>query len=318
IDTHNKKIKVERIEIPPKAKYALLYLQYNESNTPLPDIQVEKGNKATAISPANEIGGINLLPDSFEPIIARSSLIRVNLIKPIRKGTPFSFQTDYRVLKGSPSRLEFKFRSEGGDYVTGGNFQSVINSQTGNVKLEGLVMGADIHQVIFYSGDQTGNDYKDIDVEYVNFQLERGTQATDWSPAPEDMATSETVSKLESRVNTAEQKITSDAIISTVTESTKYRDDFSSIKANVDNIKYGVRNLRTISNTDTSADAFRTRHTYFLRKTPSSGNPWLRVADDIFEDDTYYVVTFKSRKLSGDVKLIGGHAAVAENSTTEI
>src|SRR5699024_11546099 len=65
-------------------------------------------------------------------------------------------------------------------------------------------------------------------------------------------------------------------------------------------------------------DAFRTRHTYFLRKTPSSGNPWLRVADDIFEDDTYYVVTFKSRKLSGDVKLIGGHAAVAENSTTEI
>src|SRR5699024_2404541 len=98
----------------------------------------------------------------------------------------------------------------------------------------------------------------------------------------------------------------------------KYRDDFSSIKANVDNIKYGVRNLRTISNTDTSADAFRTRHTYFLRKTPSSGNPWLRVADDIFEDDTYYVVTFKSRKLSGDVKLIGGHAAVAENSTTEI
>src|SRR5699024_7930366 len=54
VDTHDSKLKVEGIEIPPKAKYALLYLQYNESNTPLPDIQVEKGNKATAISPANE------------------------------------------------------------------------------------------------------------------------------------------------------------------------------------------------------------------------------------------------------------------------
>ena len=52
-------------------------------------------------------------------------------------------------------------------------------------------------------------------------KFEKGNKATDWSPAPQDMET--TVSSLTTRVNTAEQKITDSAIVSTVTSSQTYK-----------------------------------------------------------------------------------------------
>lgn len=56
---------------------------------------------------------------------------------------------------------------------------------------------------------------------FKNLKLEKGNKATDWSPAPEDIEGD--VSALEQRMSTAEQKITADAIVSTVTSSTSYK-----------------------------------------------------------------------------------------------
>lgn len=54
-----------------------------------------------------------------------------------------------------------------------------------------------------------------------NVKVEKGNVATDWTPAPEDSESE--LGALETRVSEAETKITSDAIVSTVTSSESYK-----------------------------------------------------------------------------------------------
>jgi hypothetical protein len=62
-------------------------------------------------------------------------------------------------------------------------------------------------------------------IYWAGWKLEKGTVGTDWSPAPEDV--DNTISSLSTRVSTAEQKITSDAIVSTVTSSATYKNNLT-------------------------------------------------------------------------------------------
>lgn len=56
-------------------------------------------------------------------------------------------------------------------------------------------------------------------------KLEIGNKATDWTPAPEDIEND--ISQIETRITSAEQKITDDAIVSTVRKSTLYKNDLN-------------------------------------------------------------------------------------------
>lgn len=56
-------------------------------------------------------------------------------------------------------------------------------------------------------------------------KLEKGNKATDWTPAPEDVEND--ISQIETRITSAEQKITDDAIVSTVRKSTLYKNDLN-------------------------------------------------------------------------------------------
>lgn len=56
-------------------------------------------------------------------------------------------------------------------------------------------------------------------------KIEKGTKATDWTPAPEDIE--KDISQIETRITSAEQKITDDAIVSTVRKSTLYKNDLN-------------------------------------------------------------------------------------------
>lgn len=56
-------------------------------------------------------------------------------------------------------------------------------------------------------------------------KLEKGNIATDWTPAPEDVEND--ISQIETRITSAEQKITDDAIVSTVRKSTLYKNDLN-------------------------------------------------------------------------------------------
>lgn len=70
--------------------------------------------------------------------------------------------------------------------------------------------------------------------EIHSLKVEKGNKPTDWSPAPEDTINS--ITSLENRVSTAEQKITEDAIISTVSSTYVKKTDF-------DNMTIGGENL---------------------------------------------------------------------------
>ena len=69
---------------------------------------------------------------------------------------------------------------------------------------------------------------------FTDFKVEKGNKVTDWSPAPEDAEL--LISEVEERVSTAEQKITSSAIVSTVTSSTTYKDLANKVSTNTTNI----------------------------------------------------------------------------------
>lgn len=58
-----------------------------------------------------------------------------------------------------------------------------------------------------------------------NVKFEKGNKATDWTPAPEDIEND--ISQIETRITSAEQKITDDAIVSTVRKSTLYKNDLN-------------------------------------------------------------------------------------------
>ncbi|QIW89882.1 minor head protein [Bacillus phage Izhevsk] len=67
-----------------------------------------------------------------------------------------------------------------------------------------------------------------------NIKIEEGTRYTDWSQTPED--TDAFMYNLADRVSSAEEKITDNAIINTVTQSTSYKNDLGS-KANSEDLK---------------------------------------------------------------------------------
>ena len=79
-------------------------------------------------------------------------------------------------------------------------------------------------------------------------QLERGDKATDWTPAPEDMATADSVSSLTTRVQTAEQKLTKDGITSIVGDyyaaGNATRDALSRIEQKADSVTTTVSNMK--------------------------------------------------------------------------
>ena len=84
--------------------------------------------------------------------------------------------------------------------------------------------------------------------EVHSLKVEKGNKATDWSPAPEDTINS--ITSLENRVNTAEQKITEDAIISTVSSTYVKKTDF-------DNMTIGGENLLPNSNFEYGLDYWK-------------------------------------------------------------
>lgn len=64
-----------------------------------------------------------------------------------------------------------------------------------------------------------------VTYSFHSIKIEYGNKATDWTPAPEDVE--KDISQIETRITSAEQKITDDAIVSTVRKSTLYKNDLN-------------------------------------------------------------------------------------------
>lgn len=106
-------------------------------------------------------------------------------------------------------------------------------------KFNDKVVNPTQHDFYVYARDFTGDAY------FYNIKLEKGNKATDWTPAPEDQATNTTVDQMkqdqadtnkgfEEQLKTivthqqeTDLKVTSDAIVATVTASNKYKNDLN-------------------------------------------------------------------------------------------
>lgn len=248
-----------------------------------------------------EIGGRNLLEDSGTPISSASYAIHDYYLT----DAPDDNETVTIVMKAdlAPTKSHFYLYNSGGqvsipntrfdhDNGVGEDGNIYVITTNWRIRTTGNTSTNKFLRVYHMASSDTGTSK----IHWI--KLVRGSKTSlDWSPAPEDMdarmtATETTIKQLPSEIDLA-------------------------VSEGIGDLQIGGRNLRTINNTTVSL-ATRNEHKYTLTKTSGSGNPYVRVSEEIFEDDTYYIVTFKSKKISGNVKLIGGHSNVAVNSTTEI
>lgn len=143
-----------------------------------------------------------------------------------------AYNIDCTNLLGKQVTVSFNWRA------TTATPTGTIRLQTGASHWQGITDNVDVTALsgrvvktvnIYNSGGKTFSnielrgDYLNGTIEISNVKIELGNQATDWTIAPED--TEGRVSGLETRVTSAEQKITPTAIVSTVTTSTQYVND---------------------------------------------------------------------------------------------
>ena len=112
-------------------------------------------------------------------------------------------------------------------WIQGSGNSTVWNSGGFHSSPQKTLSGSGEHTFLYsfkVTSDHLKNSYWDTNIrhDYVQsgsvqwkmFKVEKGTRSTDWTPAHEDVSNS--ISSLISRMNSAEQKITDSAIISTV------------------------------------------------------------------------------------------------------
>lgn len=167
--------------------------------------------------------------------------------------------------------------------------------------------------------------------------VERGTQASDWSPAPEDV--SDTTDQLEGKINSvAQQILTPEQIVTTVRSDARYNGDLQQLQTTVTQsnsalelrISKAESNLDTVSETvnetksnlDTwyhfGADAltigksdseYKTRQSNEKYEFLYSGSPVASLSGDMFEAPKMYV---------SDEFRFGGLCAVVDKTTGDI
>ncbi|MBS3681787.1 phage tail protein [Ornithinibacillus massiliensis] len=80
----------------------------------------------------------------------------------------------------------------------------------------------------------------------------------------------------------------------------------SNLQYDIDHMEIGGRNIVSLQSVSTSGSVDIKGYVYTINRT-SSGNPYIRVTRERFEEGNYYVATFKVRKISGNVVSMGGH-----------
>lgn len=137
-----------------------------------------------------EIGGRNLLRDTGEPVNTTSPddydyqyLTYTPTDLPLEDGQPYTISADVEVLAGDVTEISVKLydatiqvqyaevRAQIVDGHIEGTFQAV------NTLAERLLIYAGV------AGSTSGNS-----VTFTNIKFEKGNKATDWTPAPEDVA----------------------------------------------------------------------------------------------------------------------------------
>ncbi|MER2226119.1 MAG: phage tail spike protein [Carnobacterium sp.] len=231
VDAVSKKVEQQTLAIAANAQQIDLRLTSTQVDTLVTQKGYATTNQLTATSGALtslitgveidlanlKIGGRNLLLSSQSIEITPSTrYIQKNLAKPIKPNQKFTISIGYRkyfteVMKHESvlvSPRDRKGTSGIGDAV-GSVFTVSIG---GSVTKEFTNSNQQIDAILFYSADQ--NVVSGNQEFYYEIQVEEGTKATGWSPAPEDMTTvvqftelNQTVNSISGRVGNSEDQI---------------------------------------------------------------------------------------------------------------
>ena len=137
------------------------------------------------------------------------------------------------------------------------------------LKIEGIVVPEGYNYLFFYLSNQ--ND----DVSYV--KIERGNRATDWTPAPEDMATAAEMSDANVQIQSAQSSITqlSNEISSNVTEIDGLGVRMSDVEQTADGLSVRLTTAETdISNVATDLAANYTVKTIVDTRNDNQSPAW--------------------------------------------
>lgn len=174
------------------------------------------------------------------PVNSASMIYAVYINIPVEKGDVFTFSfyakgtvSDFHTFFYGPFnylRVASAVASNGNTTTSGdGSIRFKPTSEWQRFWITYILHNDDSHgnpslgKYILIRSD--GNTVKNASFYVCGLKLEKGNKATDWTPAPEDVE--KDISQIETRITSAEQKITDDAIVSTVRKSTLYKNDLN-------------------------------------------------------------------------------------------
>ena len=239
-----------------------------------------------------DIGGRNLLQNSFianawrgestkelakqqgwaEVIISHDDFVRL-----FEAGIEYTFSFDWEIIDVQSGKTDFNIRlgfliyspNNSADlpnttlYVSG---KQEVGDAGHFEKTFSLKSITDDARILVYTNRYTDGSLDTV--KFTNIKVEKGNTATDWTPAPEDMATADSVTALETRVTTAESKITPDAIVNTVKKSSKFQaagdyvtgtESYSQLKQTVNSINGEVFNSDGSSKLEQTASSLTSK-----------------------------------------------------------
>ena len=134
-----------------------------------------------------EVGGRNYVRDSRELISISDSLthsFKIKQVTNVETNVDYMLTANVAVTRGDITTVSIAFSSSlVNATLTGLRLFDVIDG-----KIKGVMRGVDIqcmNYILFYNGTV---GLTDNDIVFTNIKLEKGTIATDWTPAPEDIA----------------------------------------------------------------------------------------------------------------------------------
>lgn len=165
--------------------------------------EVDKNTISQAIS-SLEVGGRNLLLDTAKPTTATAaaennySYVTLRpVIIPLEKGQVFTFSADVEILAGSPSQVTISLYDEA---ISVFDTRSILNIENNRISGTITPTGDTAEVLLIYAGlagATAGNS-----IRFSDMKLEKGSFATDWTPAIEEVASIESVANAQ---NTADE-----------------------------------------------------------------------------------------------------------------
>lgn len=229
--------------VPDKIRLAVEDVQIGGRNLLRNTATLKKANYSFDTSGASTLGSYAEDGDGGFHIACNNANVRFWLgTFPVTPGQSYVMSAQYKINSGSaPIQFQYSYRNAT-------NTETLIHASSADTQTtraeDGWTILSDVltvpenKQIVYVQiAIRTGRDYQLYTVDY-NIRrpkLEAGNKATDWSPAPEDVA-----GEIES-VKTAVLDITPEYIVQEVRKSQKYQEDLASLTLTADQIVSTVR-----------------------------------------------------------------------------